>query len=73
MAVAAVRQVADLPEMSRDVEVAELSGISAVTLRRWRAEGKGPKFVRIGERAIRYRRADVLAWLDSLDSGGEAA
>ena len=32
------------------------------TLEAWRAVGRGPKFIRVG-RAIRYRKADVEAWL----------
>ena len=30
-----------------------------------RHRGYGPKFVRIGPGRIRYRRADVLAWLEA--------
>jgi predicted DNA-binding transcriptional regulator AlpA len=37
------------------------------TLYKWRSTGYGPKSVRLG-RYIRYRRADVLDWLDSLTS-----
>jgi excisionase family DNA binding protein len=32
------------------------------TLERWRCEGKGPAFVRLGRR-VRYRRDDLEAWL----------
>ncbi len=35
--------------------------ITPRTLERWRADGKGPRFVRIG-RHIRYRQSDVLAF-----------
>lgn len=43
-------------------EVADLVRVHPATVRRWRAEGIGPRFVRAG-RLVRYRRADVDAWL----------
>lgn len=36
--------------------------VSARTLQRWRMEGVGPLFVRIG-RLVRYRRTDLDEWL----------
>ena len=38
------------------------SPVSARTLQRWRMEGVGPCFVRIG-RLVRYRRGDLDLWL----------
>lgn len=35
------------------------------TVRKWRAQGTGPKGIRVG-RFVRYRPADVDAWLDTL-------
>lgn len=35
--------------------------IAPRTLERWRAEGRGPQFVRIG-RHVRYRRTDIEAF-----------
>ena len=35
-------------------------------LQQWRRTGAGPKFIRISARSIRYRRRDVLAWLEAL-------
>lgn len=43
-------------------QVAERLNIGEVTLQQWRARGKGPPFVRLG-RTIRYREADIEAWL----------
>lgn len=34
------------------------------TVRRWRMEGRGPVFVRMGNRAY-YRPSDILEWLES--------
>jgi Helix-turn-helix domain len=45
---------------------AEVSGIMKCTkaaLRRWRREGRGPRFLRIG-RLIRYRVSDLEEFLD---------
>jgi hypothetical protein len=35
--------------------------IAPRTLERWRAEGRGPQFLRIG-RHVRYRQTDILAF-----------
>ena len=45
-------------------DVAEWLGVSIQFLEIGRHRGYGPKFVRIGPARIRYRRADVLAWLE---------
>ncbi len=50
------------PTLLTDRHVAEQLGISPLTLARWRYEGRGPVFLKIGK-AIRYRQADVDAWL----------
>ena len=39
-----------------DREAAELLTVSRQTLAHWRVQGKGPRFIRIGDRAIRYDR-----------------
>jgi predicted DNA-binding transcriptional regulator AlpA len=33
------------------------------TLERWRGEGAGPRFVRLGRRVV-YRLADLETWID---------
>lgn len=38
--------------------------LSTPTLARWRSEGNGPPFVRIGS-LIRYRVRDLDAWLEA--------
>lgn len=59
--------VADtLPDLATRRQVAEWTQTSVPTLARWAAESKGPRFVRMGG-AVRYRREDVLAWLNSLE------
>lgn len=46
-------------------QAAHYLGISDSALRLWRSEGKGPRFFRAGEKLIRYRRADLDAWIES--------
>jgi predicted DNA-binding transcriptional regulator AlpA len=53
-----------LSEMMNERQVAEHINMSLGALRRWRLFRTGPKFVKIG-RAVRYKRTDVEAWLDS--------
>ncbi|WP_367593363.1 helix-turn-helix transcriptional regulator [Mycobacterium colombiense] len=52
----------DVVLMSTTEVSAEL-GIPVGTLRYYRSSGRGPASFRLGGR-IRYRRADVMAWVD---------
>lgn len=47
-------------------------GISSVTAAKWRAKAAGPPFIKVG-RLVRYRRADVEAWLTSRTVGRRSA
>ena len=40
-------------------------GLSRSTLAIWRHKSKGPAWVALGKRRIRYRRRAVLDWLDA--------
>jgi excisionase family DNA binding protein len=51
-----------MPTLLDTVAVADMLAVSVATLRRWRREGGGPDFVRIG-RAVRYQAADVNRWI----------
>lgn len=57
-----------LPELATRTQVATATGLSIPTLARWAGEGKGPKWIKLGA-ALRYRKADVLAWIDALAAG----
>ncbi|MCK1457095.1 helix-turn-helix domain-containing protein [Bradyrhizobium sp. 2] len=46
-----------------EVQAADFLKISIRTLQAWRCRGAGPAYVRVG-RAIRYRRRDLLAWIE---------
>lgn len=53
-----------LPDDGIDArEAGRLLGRSAETLKRWRRQGRGPRFRRV-ERRVLYVRADVLAYRD---------
>ena len=47
-----------------ETQASELTGLSVRTLQAWRVRGEGPVFVKLG-RAVRYRRRDLLAWVDA--------
>lgn len=58
-------------EWLNDVEVGGYLSLSPKTLRRWRLERRGPKWKKFGA-AVRYKLADVDAWVDEQVSyGGE--
>lgn len=46
-------------------EAATFLGYSVRALQNWRVRGGGPKFVRISARSIRYRRRDLVDWIES--------
>ena len=48
---------------------AEYLGLSVELMRRWRRAGDGPRFIKLGERAIGYRAEDLNAWLVSRGEG----
>lgn len=47
------------------LKAARYLGISEASLRLWRAESKGPRYFRAGEKLVRYRRADLDAWIEA--------
>lgn len=48
---------------------AEYTGVARATLKKWRATGDGPPYVRIGSKIV-YRVADLDAWLEANLVGG---
>jgi len=45
-------------------EAAYLTAASTRTLEAWRLHGGGPPFISLGRRAVRYRRRDLLEWIE---------
>ncbi len=50
-------------------EVAQLLQCTKSALRRWRREGRGPRFVRLG-RLIRYSPSDLEEFIEQNSVGG---
>ncbi len=44
-------------------DAAELLGVSVRTLQKWRLQGNGPRFVKLG-RAVRYDRRDLEEYIE---------
>jgi predicted DNA-binding transcriptional regulator AlpA len=59
-----IRNLEDLPELVTRAELSQFSGVAVQTLARWAVDGTGPRITKLN-RAVRYRRADVVAWLDA--------
>ncbi len=53
-------------------EAAAILDAEVRTLRNWRALGKGPRFRKVGQRMVRYHRADLAAFIAGEDAGRAA-
>lgn len=47
------------------IQAAKYLGISEGALRLWRSQGIGPRHFKAGEKLVRYRRADLDAWIEA--------
>jgi excisionase family DNA binding protein len=54
-------------------EAAKQLGISVRTLQRWRRQGGGPKFCRLGVRRLGYPEDELHAWAKSNTFSSRAA
>lgn len=52
-------------ECMRTPEAARYVALSESTLTKMRLTGDGPPFVKVGPRAVAYRRSDLDAWLEA--------
>jgi|GEM_PF-2404019 Predicted transcriptional regulator len=48
-------------------EAAELLGVAEKTLRNWRSQHTGPKFVRLSRGLVGYRRESLIAWIEEAE------
>lgn len=46
-------------------QLAERKGLAPFTLRKWRHEGRGPEFIRVSARCIRYDPDIADAWFEA--------
>ncbi|WP_319826478.1 helix-turn-helix transcriptional regulator [Thalassovita sp.] len=54
----------DLDRLMDERETASILCYSVRALQNWRHRGGGPKFVKVSARSVRYRRRDVLEWVE---------
>lgn len=60
--------------MTTQEVLAELGGnVDRNVFYRWRSTGRAPSGLKLPNGELRFRRADVLAWIDSLEKGSAAA
>lgn len=52
-------------ELLRTDEAAEILDMKPTTLEAWRCRGGGPVFLKLGKKAVRYRRGDLEAFKKS--------
>jgi hypothetical protein len=48
-----------------EAAAAAILGVPPRTLQSWRLEGRSPPFARISSRVIRYRRSDLIEWINA--------
>ena len=46
-------------------DAADMLGVSTATLARWRHEGGELKFVRLSRQTVKYRYADIAAFIEA--------
>ena len=51
-------------------DVARITGLSVATVRRWRLQRQGPRYLKISGSAVRYKPDDLRAYLDNRPTGG---
>jgi len=49
------------------VSAAKRMGIAKGTLENWRSLGKGPRFIKVGTKMVRYDPRDIDSWLENGD------
>lgn len=58
-----IRMTAEASSLFNEIELAKRLNVSVATVRRWRYEGGGPRFLKLGN-LVRYRREDLDQWLE---------
>ena len=53
-----------------ELEVSHKTKISLATLRRWRLEGRGPRFRKFGS-LVRYNEHELDNWMNAQPCGGD--
>lgn len=53
-----------LDRLLNEQDAAEFLSYTMRALQNWRVRGGGPKYIKVSARSIRYRRRDLIAWVD---------
>jgi predicted DNA-binding transcriptional regulator AlpA len=53
-----------LDQLVNEQEAAQALGFTIRALQNWRVRGGGPRFVKVSSRSVRYRRRDLLEWIE---------
>lgn len=53
------------PHLADPQRAALRLGVNAETLKRWRCNGNGPRYIRVARSRVRYRISDLDDWLES--------
>jgi predicted DNA-binding transcriptional regulator AlpA len=60
-----MKRVIEMQNTLNEREAGKYLGVSAAVLRLWRADGKGPRHFKAGEKLVRYRRVDLDSWIEA--------
>ena len=60
-------------DLVTETEAAAILACAVQTLRNYRWKGIGPRTVRVGQRMVRYRRADLAAFIEAGNGAERAA
>lgn len=61
----------ELDSLLSPEQVSAVLGVKVATLKVWRYRGRGPSFVRLSRKAVRYSEEAVKAFKKSLNKKGE--
>jgi prophage regulatory protein len=53
------------PLVLRRPQVEQITGLGRSTIYEWMKDGRFPLPIKLGARAVAWRQADILAWLES--------
>jgi predicted DNA-binding transcriptional regulator AlpA len=63
--IAQATTMSDPDRLMNEHEAAEVLCYSVRALQNWRSRGGGPKFIKVSARSVRYRRRDLLDWIEA--------
>lgn len=60
-----MQQPDDFLILLTEKRAAEMLGFTPRALQAWRRNGKGPRYIFVSSRAVRYRPSDLLVWVEA--------